>query len=96
MVITGSYNKGIVIEQNYTDTAVSGTGATPTNNIPITGLKFSNIKGTVRNTSVPIYVVCAEDGCIDWEWENVDIYGQVDSACVNFHPDGITCVDYSV
>ncbi|KAF7280327.1 hypothetical protein GWI33_006236 [Rhynchophorus ferrugineus] len=90
----GSYEKGIAIEQNYTNTLSPGNGAEPRNNIPIQDLVFDNIRGTVLNTSVPYYIVCAKDGCLNWKWSDINVYGLLDSACVNYHPDVIDCVDY--
>ncbi|KAL1509619.1 hypothetical protein ABEB36_004329 [Hypothenemus hampei] len=94
--ILGSYSYGIAVEQNYTNSATPGNGAIPLNNIPITKLKFTNIKGTVQNQSVPYYVVCAQDGCLNWEWNEINIYGNKESVCVNFHPNSISCIDYIV
>lgn len=50
----------------------------------------------MQSESVPYYIVCAEGGCLDWDWEDINVYGQQDSACVNLHPDAISCVDYTV
>ncbi|CAG9767025.1 unnamed protein product [Ceutorhynchus assimilis] len=94
IVMLGSYKFGISVEQNYTNTKSAGKGAIPLNNIPITGLNMYNIKGTVQNKAQPYYIVCAQDGCLDWDWDDISVYGEKESSCVNLHPDAISCTDY--
>lgn len=93
----GSYSNGIAIEQNYTNSpSTEKDGAPPKDNIPIKSISFHNIKGTVLNTASPYYIVCAKDGCSEWDWQDVFVTGQQESACVNFNPGGIDCVDYTI
>nr|ADU33258.1 endopolygalacturonase [Sitophilus oryzae] len=96
ILMVGSYQYGIAIEQNYTNTLTSVIGTKPSSNILIENLQFENIKGSVLNTSMPYYIVCAEGGCLNWKWTDIDVYGIKKSACVNFHPDFLECVDYKL
>lgn len=82
---------GINIQENYRDLPENGTMPTePRNNIPIKHLKLSNIKGQVRSSAVPIYILCADDGCFDWEFENVEVTGEQGNSC-NYLPIGFSC-----
>ncbi|XP_019761280.2 probable endopolygalacturonase I [Dendroctonus ponderosae] len=94
--IIGSYSYGICIEQNYTNRAVPNTGAPPLSNIPIVELNFFNVFGAVKAAALPYYVICAKGACSDWNWNFVHIFGQRVSVCVNYHPNDVSCMDYTV
>ncbi|KAH1026480.1 hypothetical protein HUJ05_000145 [Dendroctonus ponderosae] len=94
--IIGSYSYGICIEQNYTNRAVPNTGAPPLSNIPIVKLNFFNVFGAVKAAALPYYVICAKGACSDWNWNFVHIFGQRVSVCVNYHPNDVSCMDYTV
>lgn len=83
---TDSTRFGIKIQEDYG----SSSGGLPRNNIPIRDLTFENIVGGVGPNAMPIYILCAEEGCFDWKFDNVFIYGNVDNECINA-PEGITC-----
>ncbi|XP_050300083.1 polygalacturonase-like [Anthonomus grandis grandis] len=83
---------GINIQQNYVNLpAGQPEDGPPKNNIPIHNLTMSNIYGSVQSGAVPVFILCAEDGCFDWTWEGVEIYGTAQDNCTNFTPDGYEC-----
>lgn len=82
MGISGPTEYGINIQENYVNTPPNGTFPSfPRNNIPIKDLSFSNIVGLVEDSAVPIYILCAEDGCFDWKFTNVVVEGAKPSNC---------------
>ncbi|KAJ8945272.1 hypothetical protein NQ318_016041 [Aromia moschata] len=79
---------GINIEQDY---ANGGPTGELVGNVPITNLQFYNIKGTVSSKAMPVYIYCADDACIGWNWSDIVISGgNQDSSC-NYVPEGYTC-----
>nr|AEE61870.1 unknown [Dendroctonus ponderosae] len=78
--------KGIGVEENYG----GAKNVSARNNIPIRNLILENIVGSVNITAVPIYILCAEDGCFDWTFANVMIEGSRENSC-NFTPDDFIC-----
>lgn len=73
---------GIKIQENYINTPPNASVPdNPRNNIPIKDLKLDNIVGTVENTAVPIYVLCAEEGCFDWNFTTVIVQGTKANNC---------------
>ncbi|XP_050303599.1 uncharacterized protein LOC126741265 [Anthonomus grandis grandis] len=82
---------GINVQQNYRNQpANSSQPSDAKNNIPITNLTFDNIFGLVQESAVPIYINCAEDGCFDWTFNDVNVTGTKSNNC-NFQPAGFTC-----
>ncbi|KAL1509740.1 hypothetical protein ABEB36_004432 [Hypothenemus hampei] len=92
IIILDSKDFGINVQQNYKNLpAGEPQDGPPDNNIPIHNLTMKNIFGNVLNGAVPVYVLCAIDGCFDWKWENVILYGAVKNNCTNYGPDGYNC-----
>ncbi|KAH1027810.1 hypothetical protein HUJ05_001248 [Dendroctonus ponderosae] len=85
-VYHGSLTEGIGVEENYG----GAKNVSARNNIPIRNLILENIVGSVNITAVPIYILCAEDGCFDWTFANVMIEGSRENSC-NFTPDDFIC-----
>ncbi|XP_066258091.1 uncharacterized protein [Euwallacea similis] len=90
IVFEGPVNYGINIQENYRNMPENSTFPSPRNNIPIRDLKLLNIVGSVEPTAVPIYILCAEDGCFDWTFTNVLVKGNKNNEC-NFEPEGFKC-----
>ncbi|XP_060534872.1 polygalacturonase-like [Cylas formicarius] len=83
----GIIDYGIDVQQNYPDKY-----APPENTIPIYNLNLINVTGSVNPEAVPIQILCAQDGCFDWNWSGVDIEGNVAADnCTNYVPPGFRC-----
>lgn len=52
---------------------------------------MKNIYGNVLLSAVPVYILCADEGCFDWKWEGVQIYGANNDNCTNYIPEGYNC-----
>ncbi|XP_060534970.1 uncharacterized protein LOC132707227 isoform X2 [Cylas formicarius] len=76
---------GIEIHENYPDTT-----AEPRNNVPIVDLKMVNVTGNVSRDAAPVFILCADGGCADWQWDDVKISGRKSDSC-NFLPEGYSC-----
>jgi polygalacturonase len=77
-----------VIQQDYENGSPTGT---PTTGVPITGLTIDGVKGDVASKAVPIYILCGEGSCFDWEWSGVSITGGKKSdKCANI-PSPAAC-----
>lgn len=42
------------------------------------------------NGAVPLYIMCAEDGCFDWDFKDVMVLGAQKNNCTNYVPDGFS------
>ncbi|XP_066246247.1 polygalacturonase-like [Euwallacea similis] len=83
---------GISVEQNYKNLpAGQPQNGPPNNNIPIHNLTLENIFGNVLNGAMPVFVLCAQEGCFDWIWKNVNILGTTENNCTNYAPKGYKC-----
>lgn len=78
---------GINIQQDYKN---GGSSGTTNDNIPIRNLVFDNVQGVVENSAVGVYILCDKNGCFDWKWSNVEVYGEKKDDC-NFQPSGFSC-----
>ncbi|KAL1509741.1 hypothetical protein ABEB36_004433 [Hypothenemus hampei] len=85
ITILDSSKYGINIQQNYPDAGI------PINKVPIRNLRLQNIFGNVLDGAVPVFIMCAEEGCFDWEFENVQIFGNRPDNCTNYIPHGYNC-----
>ncbi|XP_060535584.1 polygalacturonase-like [Cylas formicarius] len=82
---------GINIQQNYRNLPANGTmDPTPVGNIPIVNLTFRNIVGKVAASAVPVYIICADGACLNFDWHNVSVTGIKPNDC-NFNPEGYKC-----
>lgn len=86
VIIEDIVKKGIVIEENYG----GSKNTSARNNIPIRNLTLKNIFGSVNLAAVPIYILCADDGCFDWTFTNVLIEGSKENNC-NYTPENFDC-----
>ncbi|KAG5866723.1 hypothetical protein JTB14_019619 [Gonioctena quinquepunctata] len=86
ITLRGIRNYGIEVQQAY-----GGDYGPPTNNVPIRDLTLLDVKGDMTgDNSVPIHIVCADQGCFDWNWSEVNIIGN--KPCdINYHPSGFNC-----
>ncbi|XP_050303707.1 polygalacturonase-like, partial [Anthonomus grandis grandis] len=87
-----SYN-GILIEENYQNKPPSGgygVAVEPRNNVPIRDLVLEDVVGGVGKNAVPVQIVCAEEGCFNWRWSNVNVTGRKSNNC-NYNPEGFSC-----
>ncbi|CAG9772129.1 unnamed protein product [Ceutorhynchus assimilis] len=83
---------GISVQQNYQDLPHGQPqDGPPENNIPIVNLELSNVRGNVLDVAVPVFVLCAEEGCFDWKWEGVNMKGALSNNCTGFTPVGYNC-----
>ncbi|CAG9760825.1 unnamed protein product [Ceutorhynchus assimilis] len=80
-------NYGIFIEQNYP------SHGEPLDNVPIKNLKILNIWGNVEPNAIAVSVVCAEDGCDNWHWQNIGLKGSKKNNKCNYKPIGTTVCD---
>lgn len=83
---------GINIQQNYKNLPEQNTSypVDPDNNIPIKNLELKNIQGSVQSNAIPVYILCADEGCFDWNFFNVTVEGIKDNRC-NYVPSNFTC-----
>ncbi|KAF7271942.1 hypothetical protein GWI33_015240 [Rhynchophorus ferrugineus] len=87
----GLTSTGINIQQNYRNLPPNSTQPkVPKNNIPIRNLQLINVTGSVLSSAVPIYIVCAEEGCYDWMFTDVSVTGKKSNDC-NFTPSDFNC-----
>ncbi|XP_060534912.1 polygalacturonase-like [Cylas formicarius] len=85
ITMTGLQKYGVFIQENYPDSK-----AEPRNNVVISDLQMIDVSGDVSDSAFPVYVLCADDGCVDWKWSGVDIAGNKSNFC-NFEIDGFDC-----
>ncbi|KAL1505594.1 hypothetical protein ABEB36_005123 [Hypothenemus hampei] len=82
---------GINIQENYQNLPANSTfPSEPRNNIPIKDLHLVNIIGNVGPQAVPIYILCADEGCYDWSFEQVSVIGVTNNSC-NYEPANFKC-----
>lgn len=81
-MILGPSIYGILIEENYPNHGEAS------DNIPIRNLLISNVKGEVGPEAVTVSVVCAENGCENWFWDDIEITGSQKNNTCNFQPSG--------
>ena len=85
-------NYGINIQQNYRDLPDNvPEDSPPSDKILIHELELIDIHGVVQYGAVPVYILCAKDGCYDWRWKNVNLYGGGHDNCTNYKPYGYEC-----
>lgn len=87
--LIGASKYGIKIQENYRNHA-QGAVIEARNNIPIVDLKLENIIGVVQSSAIPIYILCADEGCFNWEFTNVLVQGINSNNC-NYEPTGFSC-----
>ncbi|ERL91881.1 hypothetical protein D910_09205 [Dendroctonus ponderosae] len=86
-------NYGISVEQNYLNLpAGQPQDGPPSNHIPIYNLSMQNIYGNVLSGGIPVFILCADEGCFDWKWENVNILGDnQNNNCTGYAPEQYEC-----
>jgi polygalacturonase len=72
ITLSGITKRGIVIQQDYEN---SGPTGRPGPDVHISGLKLSNIRGSVSSGAKRIFVLCASGGCSNWSWSGISITG---------------------
>lgn len=84
---------GISVEQNYVNLpAGQPQDGPPSNSIPIYNLSMQNIYGNVLSGGIPVFILCAVEGCFDWKWENVNILGEnQNNNCTGYVPEEYEC-----
>ena len=88
ITLSGITKYGIVIRQDYENGSPTGD---PTTGVPITDCTFDEITGTVESDAVEIFILCGDDSCSDWTWEDIDITGgETSDGCENV-PSGASC-----
>lgn len=92
ITILDSTYYGINIQQNYKGMpeGVPVVGP-PDNHVKIYDLKLINVTGTVQNGAVPVFILCADEGCFDWTWQDVGILGAAKNNCTGYYPRGFPC-----
>nr|AEE61566.1 unknown [Dendroctonus ponderosae] len=80
--LSGATHYGILIEQNYP------LHTEPSDNVPIKNLNILDVYGEVESDAVAVQVVCAEEGCEDWFWDDIDIWGSSKENSCNYKPSG--------
>ncbi|CAG9853766.1 unnamed protein product [Phyllotreta striolata] len=92
--LSGIHNYGINVQQDYVNGSATGI---PNNNIPIIDLNLINIHGNVLdvyNNSMPVYINCGKEACVNWTWSGVNVSGgREKSKCNNYEPNGYKCLD---
>ncbi|KAJ5982862.1 hypothetical protein N7481_004961 [Penicillium waksmanii] len=88
ITLSGISDYGVVIEQDYENGSPTGT---PTDGVPITGLTVDGITGSLEDDAVEVYILCAEDSCTDWTWEDVSLTGGSTSDDCKNVPSGASC-----
>ncbi|KAH1020806.1 hypothetical protein HUJ04_010405 [Dendroctonus ponderosae] len=87
----GALKYGVNVQQNYRNQpANSGSTLDPENNIPILNLDLINVDGNVADSATPVYILCADEGCYNWKFEDVSIIGSKESNC-NYEPSDYYC-----
>ncbi|KAJ5128152.1 extracellular polygalacturonase [Penicillium atrosanguineum] len=88
LVLSGITDYGIVIEHDYENGSPTGT---PTDGVPITDLTVDGISGSLEDDAVQVYILCGDDSCSDWTWEDVSLTGgDTSDDCENV-PSGASC-----
>lgn len=83
--VLGIDKYAVSVQENYP----SGEA---TANIPITNLTLENVKGTMTGSkSVAFQIICAENGCFDWHFTDVEITGAGQNNICSEVPAGISC-----
>ncbi|ERL89407.1 hypothetical protein D910_06775 [Dendroctonus ponderosae] len=91
IILDGALKYGVNVQQNYRNQpANSGSTLDPENNIPILNLDLINVDGNVADSATPVYILCADEGCYDWKFEDVSIIGSKESNC-NYEPSDYYC-----
>ncbi|XP_048517702.1 polygalacturonase [Dendroctonus ponderosae] len=93
ITILDAKNYGISVEQNYLNLpAGQPQDGPPSNHIPIYNLSMQNIYGNVLSGGIPVFILCADEGCFDWKWENVNILGDnQNNNCTGYAPEQYEC-----
>ncbi|CAG9769536.1 unnamed protein product [Ceutorhynchus assimilis] len=90
--ILDSKSYGVRIHQNYKNLSPGHSmDDPPENSVKIYDLNFINIFGNVQNGAIPVYILCADEGCFDWTWEGVRLYGARSNNCTGYTPEGFSC-----
>ncbi|KAF7271943.1 hypothetical protein GWI33_015241 [Rhynchophorus ferrugineus] len=91
VTFNGPSKYGINVQQNYKNMpANSSFPAEPDNNIPIRNLQLIDVGGNVKESAIPIYILCAKEGCFDWSFRSVYVNGKQSNDC-NYSPVDFTC-----
>ncbi|KAH1020808.1 hypothetical protein HUJ04_010407 [Dendroctonus ponderosae] len=91
IILDGALKYGVNVQQNYRNQpANSGSTLDPENNIPILNLDLINVDGNVADSATPVYILCADEGCYNWKFEDVSIIGSKESNC-NYEPSDYYC-----
>lgn len=83
--LEGIRNFGIDVQQDYLNGGPSGT---PSNGVRVSGVKFENVTGWVRDSAIDYYVLCGEGSCSDFEFVDVKITGGNKTSSCNYPATG--------
>ncbi|KAJ3143168.1 hypothetical protein HK100_006463 [Physocladia obscura] len=75
---------GIVVRQDYLNGGPIGTAVSK---IPITGVKMTNIHGTVNSGAASVFILCATSTCTGFDWSQIDVTTK-NTTCTGVTPVG--------
>ncbi|CAJ2511684.1 Uu.00g073090.m01.CDS01 [Anthostomella pinea] len=75
---------GIDIQQDYLNGGPTGE---PTNGVVIQNVTMTNITGTAESDAKDYYILCGEESCSDFTFDDIGIVGGTNSSC-NVLPEG--------
>ncbi|KAN0065208.1 Polygalacturonase 1 [Thecaphora frezii] len=85
--LSGIAKYGIDVQQDYQNGSPTGK---PTTGVPITGLTIQGVRGSVKSSAFPAYILCGSGSCKNWKWTGNSISGGKASSCSN-QPNGVSC-----
>nr|ADU33338.2 endopolygalacturonase [Gastrophysa viridula] len=89
ITMTDIWRYAVNVEQDYKEGSPTGH---PVGNIPIEGLTLDNVRGTLTGgESVPVYIICAEGACTDFNWSSVTFDGAANPSNCSLIPHGFPC-----
>ncbi|KFY03600.1 hypothetical protein O988_01372 [Pseudogymnoascus sp. VKM F-3808] len=72
ITLSGISSYGIDVQQDYLNGGPTGE---PTNGVDISGVTFTNVKGTVDSSAYNYYILCGDGSCSDFTFSGTDITG---------------------
>jgi polygalacturonase len=76
---------GIDIEQDYLNGGPSGIAS---NGVFTANITFSNVTGWVIPAAADYYILCGDESCENFTFDNVDIYGGTQPSSCNYPAEG--------
>ncbi|CAH1102452.1 unnamed protein product [Psylliodes chrysocephalus] len=90
--LTDITNFGINVQQDYSNGSSTGV---PKGNIPIVNFTLNNISGNMKSfresPTLAVKILCGQDGCSDWTWNDVVITDARNASYCNYEPVGFSC-----